>query len=110
MAFLGSFLLVCGWGLPPPVFWGRVLPHPQSALPSAVHVPVGERRDKLDCGSCCGVSPCCVWPRAVPGSMRLVVYVHAWAGGPSRWVGFRIWFFRLGGCTSRISHARGIRE
>ena len=40
-----------------------------------------------------------------PGPVRLVVYLHAWAGGPSCWV--RLWFCGLGGCTSRFSEVMG---
>ena len=41
------------------------------------------------------------------GSVRLVVYVHVWAGRPSCWLGVRFWCFWLGCCASWFSCARG---
>ena len=57
------------------------------------------------------VCRCIVWGhRPCHGSVRVVVYVHAWAGGPSCWVRVRFWLFQLGGFTSWFFGARGVRQ
>ena len=71
MACSGSIVPVRGWGFPPVFFVGG-LPRPPSAPPSLVHALGGERCDQLDCRSCCGVPPCCAWPRGVPRLRRPV--------------------------------------
>ena len=43
------------------------------------------------------------------GFVRFVVYVQAWAGSLSCWVGVTFWLFQLGGCASRFSAVLGVR-
>ena len=112
MACSGSFLLVPWWGLPLPFFCavgsGVYLPLPPPSLRWCMHWSVNgvtnwtADRAVACCCLVCGQGRC-------PSFVRFVVYVHAWAGGPSSWVGVTFWLIRLGGCASRFSAMRGVR-